>query len=236
MSVGPHLGHIGRLLAALADSSRLVRGHELVEDGRVKDLVIASERIEAIVWGSRHEPYEVIMRVPSGSDLPTDPRQLRFSCTCPDWEDPCKHAVAVALAAADELDGNNRLLKTLLGAPMVSPGANTGDPKATVAGAPSDASSSSDESSAAPGGRSLVVATTIAPPSERPSWAQDLVEARPPTTLEGWLGQDPGRQPAIPALEEDPTELMLSLGTLAVGEGPDLAPAIQLMLYRLTER
>ena len=80
------------------------------------------------------------------------------------------------------------------------------------------------------------MATTIAPPNERPSWAQDLVEPRPPTTLEGWLGVDPGRQPTIPAIEEDPTELLLSLGTLAVGEGPDLAPAIQLMLYRLTER
>lgn len=225
MSVGPHLGHIGRLLAALADSSRLVRGHELVEDGRVKDLVIASERIEAIVWGSRHEPYEVIMRVPSGSDLPTDPRQLRFSCTCPDWEDPCKHAVAVALAAATELDGNHRLLKTLLGSPVTIPAA-----------VPGEGSPPADDTSVEPASRSLVVATTIAPPSERPSWAQDLVEPRQPTTLEGWLGEDPGRQPAIPALEEDPTELMLSLGTLAVGEGPDLAPAIQLMLYRLTER
>ena len=215
MSVGPTLGHIGRLLAALTDSGRLVRGHEMVEDGRVRDLIIASERIEAIVWGSRHEPYEVIIYVPSGGELPTDPRQLRFSCTCPDWGDPCKHAVAVALSAANELDNNHRLLKTLLGA----------------AAEPSD----DDPRVGAAHERSVVVATTVAPPRERPTWAQDLNEGRAPTTVEGWLGEDPGRQPAVPPLEEDPTELFLSLGALHVGDGPDLAPSLQLLIYRLAE-
>jgi uncharacterized Zn finger protein len=221
MSVGPHLGHIGRLLASLADSGRLVRGHELVEDGRVRDLVIAAERIEAVVWGSQHQPYEVTIRVPSGTELPTDPRQLRFTCTCPDWGDPCKHAIAVALKAAAELDDNHRLLATLLGGKAAGlelvPESTEAEPEARV-------------------GRSLVVATTIAPPRERPSWAQDLVEARAPATLEGWLGQDPGRQPAIPPLDEDPTELLLSLGALSVGDGADLAPSIQLLLYRLAEQ
>ncbi len=216
MSVGPTLGHIGRLLAALADSGRLVRGHELVEDGRVRDLIIAAERIEAVVWGSRHDPYEVIIHVPSGGELPTDPRQLRFSCTCPDWGDPCKHAVAVALSAANELDGNHRLLKTLLGDAAIAPGEQ--DPLDVAARE-----------------RSVVVATTVAPPRERPTWAQDLTEKRPPTTVEGWLGEDPGRQPAVPPLEEDPTELFLSLGALHVGDGPDLAPSLQLLIYRLTE-
>lgn len=215
MSVGPTLGHIGRLLAALADSGRLVRGHELVEDGRVRDLTIAAERIEAVVWGSRHDPYEVTIHVPSGGELPTDPRQLRFSCTCPDWGDPCKHAVAVALAAANELDGNHRLLATLLG--------GEGE---TAADDPLDTAARQ---------RSVVVATTIEPPKDRPTWAQDVAEPRVPMTTEAWLGEDPGRQPAVQPLEEDPTELFLSLGALHVGDGPDLAPSLQLLIYGLTE-
>lgn len=213
MTVGPTLGHFGRLLTALADSGRLVRGHELVEDGRVRDLIIAHERIEAIVWGSRHDPYDVTIRVPTGGDLPTDPRQLRFDCSCPDWGDPCKHAIAVVLRAADELDNNHRLLATLLG--------SNADPD----GAPMTPATAV----------SPVVRTVVPPPRERPTWAQDIPEPRSPSTIDGWLGDDPGRQPAQPPLEEDPTELFLSLGELRVGDGPDLAPSLQLLIYRLLE-
>ena len=38
--------------------------------------------------------------------------ELLCSCTCPDWDDPCKHAVAALLALAAELGPRPELLAT----------------------------------------------------------------------------------------------------------------------------
>jgi uncharacterized Zn finger protein len=218
MSVGPVEGHLGRLMSALCDPGCLVRGRELLEDGQVRDLVIAAERIEGEVRGSRRAPYEVKVWVPTGGSLPSDARALKFSCTCPDWTNPCKHAVAVVIAAAEQMDSDDALLITLLG----------GD-KAIQIGelVPPER----DEAAA----RRLIVATTLAPPTERPAWAQELREGRAPDTLEAWLGGEAPRQATLAKLDDDPTELMLALGPLTTGDGLDLAPFIQLLLYRLRE-
>ena len=43
------------------------------------------------------------------------PRQMRFSCTCPDWADMCKHVAAVLYGVAVRLDENPTLLFVLRG-------------------------------------------------------------------------------------------------------------------------
>ena len=44
------------------------------------------------------------------------PRELRFSCSCPDFGDPCKHAVAVLLQLAALVADEPELLVTWRGA------------------------------------------------------------------------------------------------------------------------
>jgi hypothetical protein len=61
-------------------------------------------------------------------------------------------------------------------------------------------------------------------------------DAREPVGVEPWLGAEAPRQAPLPPFKEAPAELLLSLGPLrATSDGPDLAPALQLLLYRLTE-
>ena len=44
------------------------------------------------------------------SQLVPDAGQLMVSCSCPDWDDPCKHAVATLLAFSEELTARPELL------------------------------------------------------------------------------------------------------------------------------
>jgi SWIM zinc finger len=103
-SVGAAMRHMGHLLAERADGGRLVRGHELFEDGYVHDVEFGDGIVTATVYGTRREPYRVMMRHPGTGTLPESSRPLRFDCSCPDWGDPCKHGVALALVFAEHLD------------------------------------------------------------------------------------------------------------------------------------
>ncbi|HEY9557708.1 MAG TPA: SWIM zinc finger family protein, partial [Acidimicrobiales bacterium] len=40
----------------------------------------------------------------AGCDLLPGPGEIRTSCSCPDWANPCKHAAAVCYLVADRLD------------------------------------------------------------------------------------------------------------------------------------
>jgi uncharacterized Zn finger protein len=53
--------------------------------------------------GQIPERAHVARLIPRGDDL-------LASCTCPDWDDPCKHAVAALLALAAELASRPELL------------------------------------------------------------------------------------------------------------------------------
>ena len=79
----------------------------------------------ATVVGGRPDPYHVTITVETVSrpdDLGQIPErahvarlipradELLFSCTCPDWDDPCKHGVAALLALAAELGSRPELL------------------------------------------------------------------------------------------------------------------------------
>ena len=111
-------------VAGLADPPRFRRGKLYVVEGAVTRLELSPGQLLATVVGSRDEPYQVVATVglvprPPGSieslrtqltRLTPEGGDLLVSCTCPDWDDPCKHAVAALLAFAAELVGRPELL------------------------------------------------------------------------------------------------------------------------------
>ena len=114
-------------VAGLADPQRFRRGKGYLADNSVSRLDLSEGVLLGTVMGSRAEPYHVTVTVemvarPEDLGATIDrahvarliPRgeELLFSCTCPDWEDPCKHGVAVLLALAAELGPRPELLAT----------------------------------------------------------------------------------------------------------------------------
>lgn len=111
-------------VASIADPKRLQRGRAYAKQNVVLRLVVEPGRLVGLVIGSRPDPYEVIVTVPtiappktSGTigrgdinALAPEGRELRVSCSCPDWDDPCKHAIAALLVWADELRTRPELL------------------------------------------------------------------------------------------------------------------------------
>jgi SWIM zinc finger len=217
---GPAMRHLGRLIADRTDSARLVRGHEIFEDELVTELVVTGDRIHAEIIGTRQWPYEVTLRMPrgEGGTLPTDPWKLRFDCSCPDSGDPCKHGVALTLAAAD----------------MIDRGVFPGFEQAT---APDD--SPSRLPLAAPPVEALPSRRTplnpLPVPTVRPHWAEELPDRAPPTTLAAWLGSEPSPETGhIDLSGPDAIDLLLNLGPCEVpGGGPNLAASIQLLVLKL---
>jgi hypothetical protein len=118
------------LAAEMADPERFRRGRTYVRQHAVASIDVQPAVVHGEVQGSRPEPYEVTIRTrpvrratalaavgPDGttarpSMLVPRPDDLRVSCTCPDWGDPCKHAVAVLLALGEELAADPELLAT----------------------------------------------------------------------------------------------------------------------------
>lgn len=124
---------VGRLAGALlhvalagsVDRARLGRARQLRVDGAVLRLEVSAGSITAEVQGSRPDPYEVSVSVPTctvrsaadtldRSEVPSLVPQLRdlvVRCSCPDWEDPCKHSIAAMLVFADEVQLRPYLLR-----------------------------------------------------------------------------------------------------------------------------
>jgi len=91
------------LVAELAEPGRLRRGRALAQQGAVVSLDVEPGLIVGAVQGSERDPYAVTVRVATVAppaaggrlgELVPHRRQLRFECTCPDDDVPCKHAVA----------------------------------------------------------------------------------------------------------------------------------------------
>jgi len=91
------------LVAELAEPGRLRRGRALAQQGAVVSLDVEPGLIVGAVQGSERDPYAVTVRVatvvppaPGGrlSELVPHRRQVRFECSCPDDDVPCKHAIA----------------------------------------------------------------------------------------------------------------------------------------------
>jgi hypothetical protein len=126
---GQPMGNLAHALlsvtvAGMADPARFRRGKAYAADGSVSEVEVEPGLLRGWVQGSRAEAYEVAIAVelmtpparvehPERGDinrLMPQPEQMVVSCTCPDWDDPCKHAVAVLLAFAGELTDDPALL------------------------------------------------------------------------------------------------------------------------------
>lgn len=124
---------INVLVAGMCDPQRLSRGRTYARQGAVVDIEVEPGFLSGQVQGSRAEPYEVTVRVSSADQfgnlaglVPTS-RDLLFDCTCPDWDSPCKHAVAVMGGFAELVGHEPQLLATWRGST-----ATGSSPRATV--------------------------------------------------------------------------------------------------------
>lgn len=107
---------MGVLLAEQSEAGRLRRGRDYAKQGAVGPLTVAPGMVSAVVQGSRPEPYVASARVhlteATGgrmASLVPSKREVRYSCTCPDDDLPCKHAVAVMTAFTEQLAANGAL-------------------------------------------------------------------------------------------------------------------------------
>lgn len=107
---------INMLTASASDPSRLNRGRTYARQGAVVDLFVEPGTLTASVQGSRSQPYEVIVHVAGAESfdnrtvLVPERDEIRFTCTCPDWDDPCKHAVAVMVTFAEQISHDPAML------------------------------------------------------------------------------------------------------------------------------
>lgn len=122
---------VAELAERCADDGRFSRGRTLFRKGSVSDLAIVEGSVLASVLGSGGHEYETtvstalaspgVMRQVAQSFDPANPLgideligdgieicpgeiDLAFACDCPDWDEACKHVVAVMLAFADRVD------------------------------------------------------------------------------------------------------------------------------------
>ena len=108
---------LNTLIVRMTDPNRLSRGRTYARQGAVDDLDVRDGVITGSVQGSRARPYEVTVRVKpahtfeSLKSLVPEPNEVTFLCTCPDWDDPCKHGVAVMMAFADLVADDPDLLR-----------------------------------------------------------------------------------------------------------------------------
>ena len=116
------------LAAEMADPERFRRGRTYVRQHAVDSIDVEPATVHGTVQGSRPSPYHVTIRTrpvrratavaamaedgttARPSMLVPRPDDLRITCDCPDWGDPCKHAVAVLLALGEELAADPELL------------------------------------------------------------------------------------------------------------------------------
>jgi uncharacterized Zn finger protein len=128
---------VAELAASYAEGGRLSRGKTLFRKGAVSDLSIGEGSLIASVRGSEGDDYETtvgtvlappgIIRQVLQEYNPDDPRSidlllgagveicprdsdLAFGCDCADWDELCKHVVAVLLAFADRVDLDETVL------------------------------------------------------------------------------------------------------------------------------
>lgn len=115
-------------IASFADPARLSRGRAYAADGSVQRIELEPGTLVATVQGGQPNAYRVIVSVAtiatpdlSGFDglrrnvshLTPDGDDFTTSCSCPDWDAPCKHAVATLVAFAHELIARPELLVAL---------------------------------------------------------------------------------------------------------------------------
>lgn len=115
---------LNTLVVRMTDPNRLSRGRTYARQGAVDDLEVEDGVVTGSVQGSRARPYEVTVRVKPAETfeslraLVPEPGDVSFLCSCPDWDDPCKHAVAVMMAFAELVADDPELLRRWRGKPQ----------------------------------------------------------------------------------------------------------------------
>jgi SWIM zinc finger len=112
-------------VAGMAEPGRFRRGKTYLVDNAVLRVEVQPGLLRAEVIGSRSEPYHVQVHVPvvelpdglpgrlerqHATVLVPDSDEIDTECTCPDDDEPCKHAVAALLVLAQELPARPQLL------------------------------------------------------------------------------------------------------------------------------
>ncbi len=252
---------VAELAERAAEAGRLSRGRALFRKGSVSDLSIGEGSVFASVRGSEGDLYEtsvatdlappgVIRQMVDAYD-PTNPMSiddmiaegvnvaprdidLGFSCDWGDWEEPCKHAIAVLLALADRVDLDEAELLRWRGIDLSASTTEADEHPPAPPRSPSRPRSS-DRSSAPDRSRPLARSPR---PSDRPAEGQTAeTEPTDRTTrlseLEALLGDTAvrvpstgGSAPGRAAVPLDPTladflGVDTTLGPIDVG---DLAP------------
>lgn len=120
---------VAGLAEQAAEEGRLSRGRALFRKGSVSGLSVSDGSVTASVRGSEGDPYDTTISttpappgirrqiaerpegrrsvdalIEDGVDICPREIDLAFVCDCPDWDEPCKHVVAVLLAFADRVD------------------------------------------------------------------------------------------------------------------------------------
>lgn len=272
---------VAELAERAAEPGRLSRGRALFRKGSVTDLAITEGSVTASVRGSKGDDYETtISTVPappgvrrqiaqeaqgdrSVDDLIDDgidvcPREidLGFACDCADWDEPCKHVVAVFLAFADRVDLDESALLhwrgiDAPGLPGTTSGARSGNedshgpsrsatarrvPTASPSTAPRRTSSTGDRTARLSELESLLGDTVVRVPSDD----DGAGAGRGPSTLEPalaeFLGVGMELDPVDSAGLAAPAPLFtgVELGPLA-DLGPELARALATISARLAD-
>jgi SWIM zinc finger len=130
-------------IASATDPARFRRGREYYREGAVRSIDLKPGLLTGAVYGSRRQAYEVEIRVPVTNAMTNGgapaalnvlvpgAAELRCTCTCPDWDDPCKHAVAILLGFVERVKLEPSLLevwRSTAGAPK----GGRGDAEAAV--------------------------------------------------------------------------------------------------------
>jgi uncharacterized Zn finger protein len=194
------------LVAGMSDPARLGRGRTYARQGAVLDLDVQPGVVTALVQGSRPQPYEVSINTTAAVDTATmsalvpTRRDVTMLCSCPDWDDPCKHAVAVMVALAQRIGDDPTLLTRWRGAEVersssravVGSRGSSGSPTAGAVQKPSaydaDGRAALDRMLQSPGpvddadttvsGPEVVVSTLAAPvPAWGELWSEMLADA-----------------------------------------------------------
>lgn len=125
------------MLAGMCDPPRFRRGRDYARQGAVGEMSVSAGVATAVVQGSRARPYNVTIR----TTLVTAPQDgssrlsslvpgrddINFDCECPDWDVPCKHAVATMVRLSENIGADPALLVAWRGADRSS-----GSSRATV--------------------------------------------------------------------------------------------------------
>ncbi len=69
----------------------------------------------ALLSGQMPQQIDEVFREAGGNLFPAQRNELKTSCTCPDWGDPCKHIAATHYVLGEALDGDPFLLFELRG-------------------------------------------------------------------------------------------------------------------------